>query len=369
MSRTCLNCNVKSPNDEFAQCCICKVITHICTPLLKNANVDAQYIAKATTAGFRYVCKKCTPSLTSFSATACNIQIQLTTMNQAILDIAKEVKVIKEKQAENNLPTSSVPQNGKYPSFSDVVKETTLILTPRDSATNKEDLKQKVRESIIPEDNIITGLHTTSSNKVILKSGNSNSSAFESSIKGKLQTDFEIKVHRNDIRRLKLIRFHNHNYSHDEITNAIVSQNVFITDPSSVKVIKENNYRDNNEQSILIIQLDAVSHKFALDQGYLSIKWNKYKVFDALTVNRCYKCSKLGHISHKCSADDYTCPKCADTHKAEDCKSETYKCINCIDAIAKFSLDICSNHPSYSNKCPTMLHRLSSLKKSIDRSI
>ena len=235
---------------------------------------------------------------------------------------------------------------------------------------NPKQLKEKVRESINPEENIITSLHTTHTNKIILKSGNSDSAAFATSVKDKLENEFNILVHKNDTRQLKLIRFQNRDYSQEEIVNAIVSQNVFIDKQNSnVKIVKETKYRDDDKFSILIIQLDPISHKRALDQGYISIKWQKYKVFDALTVTKCFKCSRIGHIAKSCKSETIVCPKCAEQHKADECQSTESKCINCLDAITKYNISICPKHPSYSLKCPTMLENLAKRKKAIERSL
>ena len=366
MSHTCSSCNVKADIEEFASCSVCKLLTHICSNTFKNAKINAEFIKNAEVSGFRYICTKCAPSLKSFSVTCCNIQSQLDTINNTMRSIIKEVKDVQKMQTANKNAASLVD---KLPSFSDVVKESTLVLTPKDPAMNVKQLKDKVRHSIDPETNVITGLHTTQSNKVILKSGNGDADAFALSVKDKLNDDFDITVHKNDTRQLKIIRFENSNHSHEEICSAIVSQNVVIDkQKSNIKIVKETKYRDNDKQSILIVQLDPLSHKRAIEQGYLCIKWRKYKIFDALTIPRCFKCSRLGHIAKTCKSKNPTCSNCAESHPVEECQSTQSKCVNCLDAISKFHITICPNHPSHSLKCPTMLERLTKRKDAINRS-
>lgn len=115
--------------------------------------------------------------------------------------------------------------------------------------------------------------------------------------------------------------------------------------------------------------MDPTSHKRALEQGYISIKWKKYKVFDALTVKRCFKCSRLGHIASNCKSKTSICPKCAKPHKVTECQATEAKCINCAEAVSKYNIVLCPNHPSYSPNCPTMLERLTKLKSAIERSL
>lgn len=365
-NKVCINCKVDDNIQSFAQCSICNLLTHTCHKPFQNAKVNDQFIKTAEMSGFRYVCSKCLPSLKSFSVTACNIQHQLDLMNHTMLDIIKDIKDLKKGQSEVAKVTSSMPKKA----FSDIVKESTLVLTPKDPAMNKERMKTIVRESLNPETSIITSLRSTSGNKIILQSGNSDTAAFANSVKDKLDKDFDVKVSKNDTRQLKLIRFENSGYTNDEIEKAIVSQNVFIDKISSnIKIVKETKYRDNDKHSILIIQLDPKSHKRALDQGYLSIKWKKYKVFDALKVTRCYKCSRLGHIALKCKSNEPICSKCAQPHKVTECQAVEVKCINCIEAMSKFNIALCPNHPSYSLNCPRMLEKLAKLKSAIDRSL
>jgi hypothetical protein len=288
-------------------------------------------------------------------------------MSNTMLTVIKEVKDLKKAP---NKPGSSISIASKTPTFSDIVKESTLVLTPKDPAMNPKQLKDKVRNSIDPEASIITSLHATNSNKIILKSGNSDVSAFALSVKDKLDDVFDVAMHKNDTRQLKLIRFENQNYSHEEICNAVVNQNVFIDKHNNnVKVLKETKYRDNDKHSILIIQLDPISHKRALEQGYISIKWRKYKVFDALTVTRCFNCSRLGHIAKYCKSKTPTCSNCAESHSFDNCQATEPKCINCVEAISKFNIQISPNHPSHSLKCPTMLERLAKRRNALERSI
>lgn len=365
-NKVCPNCKVDDNIQSFAQCSICQLLTHNCHKPFKNAKIDDQFIKTAEMSGFRYVCSKCLPSLKSFSVTACNIQHQLDLMNHTMLDIIKDVKDLKKSQSEATKVTSSLHNKA----FSEVVKESTLVLTPKDPAMNKEQMKTKVRESLNPETSMITSLHSTSANKIVLKSGNSDTAAFASSVKDKLDKDFVVKVSENETRQLKLIRFENPGYTNNEIENAIVSQNIFVDKTNNtLKIVKETKYRDDDKFSILIIQLDPKSHKRALEQGYISIKWKKYKVFDALTVIRCFKCSRLGHIAFKCKSNTPICSKCAQPHKADECQALEVKCINCTEAMSKFNIPLCPNHPSYSLKCPTMLERLAKLKSAIDRSL
>ena len=70
----------------------------------------------------------------------------------------------------------------------------------------------------------------------------------------------------------------------------------------------------------------------------------------------------LGHVASNCKSNQYVCAKCTGDHKTTDCQSETVKCVNCLNAIEKFNLNVCTDHPSYSSTCPTMLDKLSKFR-------
>jgi hypothetical protein len=341
-------------------------LNHNCANHLKNANIDEFYIKTSSLAGFKYVCIDCTPSLNSFPIIINQVRAELKLLNQGMQNIWDEFKKLKETHRDPRI-VSANPSNCSQ-SYADIVRETTIVLTPKNPAIEKEVLKEKVRKSINPESNKIVGMRATSSNKIVLKSGNNDSAALVSDITDKLGTDFQVNVHNNDVSRLKIVRFENLEYSNEEIINAIITQNSklnFIRD--KVKITKEVKQRNNDKFSTLFISVDREAHSRAVSQGYISIKWNQYKVYDALSVIRCFKCSRLGHSMKDCRAIDFVCPKCAENHKVDDCTSSNFKCINCSESALKYKMNIDTCHPAFNHECPTMLDKLSKFKKSIDR--
>jgi hypothetical protein len=369
--RKCPNCSVESPIGEFISCFICKKLFHTCVKILKNGKVDLNFIERSTLSGFKFICSECSPGLDSYSVTIAELKSQIVALNDSMSKIMVEIKKINDfndireaRSSESHTTHEPLSTLNLPHSFANVVKESTLILTSKNPSIQKDQLKEKVRKSINPESNIIVGLHTTGSNKVILKSGNPDAAAFENSVKNKLGDDFEVEVHRNGNRRLKVIRFQNMDYTEEEIINAIIKQNIFMSE--NTKLLKMLPDRNNQNLSTLILETDLISHRNALEHERLSIKWNKFKVFDALAVNRCYKCSRFGHKINECDKSE-TCSKCSGPHSTKDCTSESPKCINCIDANNKYRLDNDVAHPAYSLNCPTMCHKLTKLRNSISR--
>lgn len=372
-TRKCSQCKGDCATEEFFQCCLCKKSAHLCHQQFKKVNVDAEFIRRAALSGFKYVCCSCVPAVELFSGTAVNLQNQLDILQTGIAMISSnvsklssDVNEIKNFQIESDIPLSNEqPSSSRAPiSYANALKETTLVLTPKNCDIEASALKDKVRKSINPEENRITGFHTTSKNKIILKSGNMDSDSFASSIKTKLGNEFDVAVHDNDIRRLKIVRFRNDNFTSDEIKQALVKQNENeIKSTDKLKIFKEIQSKLDSRLSTLILEVDSLTHKLVLQKGYLNLKWSKFKVFDAFTITRCYKCSRLGHKVAKCKSDNPACPKCSGSHESKDCTVTCFTCINCVEAKTKFSLNINVSHAAFDSKCPTMLSKLNKISR------
>jgi hypothetical protein len=332
---------------------------------LKNAKIDENYIKTSALAGFKYVCVECTPSLNNYPVIINQVRAELKLMNQGMQNLWDEFKKLKGKPSDSELSSSSA---NRPHSYADILKETTVVLTSKHPSLETEILKEKVRKSLDPESNKIVGMRATSSNKIVLKSCNSDSAELVSKITDKLGGDFNVDIRNNDVNKLKLVRFENLQYSKEEIINAIVCQNANLNiQRDKIEIIKEVRQRSNNKFSTLFLTLDREAHAKAISQGHISIKWNQYNVYDAFSVIRCFKCSRLGHSMKDCKMSDITCPKCSENHILGECTSSTLKCINCQDAVLKYKVNIDICHAAYSHECPTMLDKLSKLKKSVNR--
>jgi len=339
--KTCRTCNAKFNIEEFAQCAICSIYAHTCKSQFKNSKVGTDFFKTANLTGFKYICVKCSPVFAMFSSNVLKISDELSKINNGIAILREEMKSIKESSNVDNACSNdpSLPPTMNT-SFANIVKQSTLVLIPKDPNIEKTQLKEKIRNSIDPETSKITGLHSTSKNKIILKSGSSDISTFASVVEEQLGADFNVKIHDGDRRRLKVVKFESNGLKPDEILNAIVSQNTSIKEGSDLKLIKQLPNPIDKNQSTLILELDAESHQLTVNQGYVYVRWNRFKVYDALMVNRCYKCSRLGHISANCKSENHICPRCSEHHKIEECKAINVRCINCDEANRKFRMNV-----------------------------
>lgn len=367
-TRSCPKCNLDCSVDEFFQCYLCKRLAHVCAAVFKKNEINSDFVRRAALSGFKYICCSCCPTIDLFSNSSVNLQAKLDTLQTGIEKISMDVSTISNdmnlvkhvcNQSDFAVNDCRDSAPDKRMSYARAVKESTLMLTAKDVNVQSADLKGRIQNSISPEEDRITGLHATSSTKFILKSGNKDINSFVASVKSKLGQDFDVSIRDNDVKRIKVVRFVKESFSLDEIREAMLKQNEGdIRNVEKFKIVKELPDKKDARFSTLIIQLDSLSHRLLLDKGFVNAKWRKYKIFDAFTISRCYKCARFGHKIVGCPSNLPVCPKCSGSHKSDECTVTCFTCINCVEAKAKFNLDIDVSHPAYSLKCPTMLAKL-----------
>lgn len=84
-------------------------------------------------------------------------------------------------------------------------------------------------------------------------------------------------------------------------------------------------------------------------------------------VNRCFKCSRFGHIKKHCKNDQLVCPVCAENHEFKDCKSQSKKCINCTNFNNRYKTNFTTDHSCQEiKKCQAYNYQLELLKSKTD---
>lgn len=389
MAISCKKCNVDLEERDVARCATCKAVTHIeCSRTFKNKNIDALLVDKITKIGFKFICNNCTGSFENNSQILMDINSVLSKLNckvDSLTDKISDMDSVNEAKFDNlNEKISEIKNSfsdlqdksyeivnknncNSYASILKKSKKSTIIVTSKDDSDNDFDLRGKITTCIDPRTEKVANLRIDKNNRAIIESLESNTDKFLSNVKDKLGDDFNVTVFNKSNPRLKIVNFPNtKNLSGEDILLSILSQNSdIIVNESEVKLVKlvENKHRDLTN---IIIECPRDLHKVFIAQKFVTVEWRRYRVYDNLNLNVCYKCSRFGHIEKNCDKE-LCCSTCAGSHKSQDCKSTSRKCINCEEANKNFKSKIDIHHASWDMKCTSKLKRIKFVQNIVKR--
>jgi hypothetical protein len=185
-----------------------------------------------------------------------------------------------------------------------------------------------------------------------------------------LSESFEVTPPINRNPKLKVIFYDkmNENPTEDIILKCLKNQNEkLLSNDDDIKIVKCLSDKKIVNKKTLIIEVPKNLHKKIIEKDHLHILWCKCKVFDAVQVTRCFKCSRFSHIESYCKAEEPTCPKCAGKHKLTECKSSKLKCINCVEANKNHHLHLNVTHAVWGKECLSWQKKLEMKKKAFQR--
>lgn len=102
-----------------------------------------------------------------------------------------------------------------------------------------------------------------------------------------------------------------------------------------IKIVKK--IQINATQKTLILETDPDTQKELLDVGRMNIGFQRYKIYNYVSILRCYKCCGYNHMAKDCE-NEVSYRKCGGAHNGKDCQSEKVKCINCTRMNKKYNV-------------------------------
>ena len=370
LKNTCGKCNklANPKTDSIFRCELCCSSFHASCEdrfnALSQTRVSTSLITSAEKCGFKWFCEDCSPKI-KVMTTLMEIKSTLNEVNSKVSKIEKIFPV-------DHIPTP-FPHCDQHKtcekSYAATLREnlnceSAIIVTSNDTNVEDVSVREKLIECVNPEVAKVSGLIKLANNSCVLKTKSSDVESVMSNLRNNLGEKFDVKMISKKNPRVKIVGFDNVNdIDNDQIINAVKNQNDHIFVPSDeIKLVKILKNRVRESELSLIVEICPRLHKSLLCEKVVSILFSRCRVYDAIDVPRCFKCSKLGHYEVKCQHDT-CCPKCAGKHKLKECDSENKKCINCVDANMKYKLKNNVNHSAFDRKCPTMLARLNRTKK------
>jgi hypothetical protein len=241
-------------------------------------------------------------------------------------------------------------------SFASVVRNSqpVVVVKPKNSDQNCTETRNQIKSLFDPVASNINGLKSVSKGGVVImcKDKSSTQKCSEELI-SKLGDNYEVSLPVTKGPLLKVWGM-SEVIPKEEFIEKIRMQNDCISDNSEINVV---NIKANRRGVACLIEVDKDTYESLLSVGRVYIGWDSCRVYQHIDILRCFKCNQFGHMAVKCERA-VCCADCGGDHPSKDCNSEIKKCVNCVYAKETFKIELDTNHPSYSLKCPAYLKRL-----------
>lgn len=275
---------------------------------------------------------------------------------EKIEDLTKSLSELKEKVNSDNISITPLP------TYRDVLKnkvdqEHVLLVKP--TGKSNISLQNELITKIKPHD-LQVGVRigkTTRMGDVVLKCDNKSSmEKVKATIENNLGENCSVAAPRKASPRLKIVGLCKEEYNNEKevLANKIIKQNKVLANRNDVSIKVVYKYKIVKHKFDLIIEVDPVSYSAILNEGRINIGWGRCPIFEHVSVTRCYRCCKYGHLQKDCKGS-VVCPLCACGHDKNACNTEDLKCINCLIAKEKYSLDINVNHAVWDRGCHCLI--------------
>lgn len=308
------------------------------------------YVSKAMDQpNIMFFCDECVPAV-----------IQCFKSKRKLTSIESKAEEILEKAtACLKAVQSSVSLRGESPvsSWSEVVKKYNppLIIKPKDRAQNSQATKKWVTENVDPKQigaNVNKILPSNEGSVRILCDDEESTKKLQKIIiTNKFADKYDTKVLEMKKPKIVVVGLSSETVQDvDSFVRAVQARipNIY---QQEIKLIKTYVPKGKKRHNV-IFETSAEAQKFLIELGRVSQGWESYPIYEFVSVLRCFKCWKYGHMSNMCTRLEHVCPLCGDEHKQDECKSNVKVCANCKHAKEVLHIPgIDYNHTIFDRAC------------------
>lgn len=295
-------------------------------------------------------------------------------VNEAIAaevnNLKREIEQIKLVILNINKKSGVEQQTGPR-SYVEVAKTTAktvgniLIVKPKEPKCSEE-TKNEVLEKIKIKELPVGVSRVTKGNKGMIIIGCESEKEINQlklSMDTEIGADFEAIIPKQKQPKIKIVGISQEDMELEDqsILETIKVQNELDGEKFHMKIVKRGNARNKNnddrmkrgEEGTLIIETDVETHKKLINKGKVNLGWKRCKVYDFVSVLRCFKCWGYNHMAKYCKKEE-VCEHCAGNHRGKECKSDFIKCVNCSERIKRYNNNnIKDDHEATDKECPT----------------
>lgn len=279
--------------------------------------------------------------------------------------VQSEIKKITSNKVDKQISyAEAMKYNKKKEEVPHLKKDVAIIVKPKAKQT-VEKTKQDLNSKVDPKNLKISNIASKSNGVMVIHSENTDErDKIKAAIETNIGKEYEIKVPEM-VRPSFIVK--GVNFKGDEATliDTIKKQNVHISE-SALKIVKKiERKRGNTVVFDIIIEIERDDFSKILAAERINIGWERCKVYDAISVLRCYKCKGFNHKASECRNEE-VCHKCHASHNSKTCNENPInKCLNCIKAKEKLNLPLEINHDTFDKECPCYMNKLQVRKRKL----
>lgn len=368
-----MECSICKKTSEIFCCDGCKTPTCKACGSLTSSEVKVLQLKERI---LKFHCKKCrTYETFSLLQQIINTKDELIESKEnIILMLKEEMQKLNDKlTTQTSLATersyTNVLQKNISPRPAPPVNVPSLIIKPRrdqDSEHTKKDLISNINPT---ELNIgVKKLRQTASGAITVNCcTREDVQKLKIEVEKKLKDKYKIEETKLRNPRIKIVGFQG-DMAEKDIEISIRKQNATLfIDGDTLKVTFIRKYKDGS-QNIFLECSSGLFNRIMLERK-LYIDWERFHVYEDLSIKQCFKCCRLYHKSEECE-NDVVCSCCGESHERKVCPRKSVRCLNCIEANNKYKTKYDINHEADAHRiCPTYQYHLNILKSKINYEI
>ncbi|CAH1967305.1 unnamed protein product [Acanthoscelides obtectus] len=248
--------------------------------------------------------------------------------------------------------------NASVQKWSDVVKakRPPLIIKPKNSSQNSVKTKLDVTNKVDPSQINIAGVRNTANGGIQIECENDESmQKLHEAARNALADRYEIQI--PEFKKPKIVIVGVYDKYLREI-DIFINKLKDMCGTSEITFVRKYKPRRKEHFNVLL-EVSNEAFNYFIAQKKLRFGWDSFLLYEFVSVLRCFKCWKYGHMANLCKQEQFTCPLCAGNHKADQCTSSNKRCSNCeyISNVLKIK-NIEYNHTVFDRNCTSYLRQV-----------
>lgn len=370
----CKKCNKSIRNKNFIHCDgVCGGIFHTSAECADITEYDIALLQKKQ--NILFMCDECIQNMRSVAE---KIECMLKLLKESKDQMSKQESEMKEilvcvKKVANNEnimdEIKKVCANNKSTvTFASTVKSSAPVLIKPKQKQNQNKTREDLRKNVNPAGFKISDVKGAQNGVVSIRcEDEADSDKMKQKLEEKMGKDYEVKLLSLRMPKVCVCDLDTE-YDEETVVKKLKEQNECIKNSKMkcVRVYEKSALKSKVKLYNAIVEIDTDGFNKLMEVQKVSLGWNRCRVYDCINVKRCFKCLGFNHKSTECSLNQ-VCAKCLGSHKKEDICQEVNKvmCINCIRVNKKLSLNIDTEHYTFSRECPVYIRKLQIEKQKI----